>query len=84
MIQLSKGKKVTYNPDYDKKETGIVKSFSGEDHVFVVYSCGGNWHKYENYTGARTKISDLEEGWDAEVETTYSDEYLEHLKEKQL
>lgn len=82
MIQLNKGKKVTYNPDYNKKETGIVKSFSGNNHAFVVYNCGGNWHKYENYTAAKTKISDLEEGWDEDVETRYSDEYLEHLEKE--
>lgn len=46
-----------------KKEKGIVKSVSDDEHAFVVYNCGENWDDYENYTAARTKISDLEEGW---------------------
>lgn len=59
---LKPGDTVTYNPGH-KKEKGIVKSIQDEEHVFVVYNCGGNWDNYENYTAARTPIEDLEKGW---------------------
>lgn len=56
------GDHVTYHA-YNRTEIGIVKSISDESHVFVVYHCDGNWHRYDEYTAARTKISDLTHGW---------------------
>ena len=57
------GDKVTYKTSY-KVEHGIVKSISDFSYVFVVYHCGGDWNNYKDYTGARTAISDLIEGWE--------------------
>jgi hypothetical protein len=59
---LRRGDKVTYI-SFDKKEHGIIKNMSDEHHVFVVYNCAGNWNKYEDYTAARTELSDLVPGW---------------------
>jgi len=53
---------VTY-VSFGKKEHGIVKSLSDENHVFVVYHCAGNWGRYFDYTAARTEIGDLLPGW---------------------
>lgn len=61
---LEIGTKVTYS-SYNKREFGIVKSKSDEEHVFVVYHCAGNWDNYEDYTAARTNIKDLKLGWNS-------------------
>ena len=62
-MALLPGDKVTYKTDY-RMQHGIVKSQSVTDgFVFVVYSCGGNWEDYENYTGELTNNIDLVEGW---------------------
>lgn len=60
--EIEVGQKVTYVTPY-KKEKGIVKSLSSEGYAFVVYHCGGDWEHYSSYTGARTRIEDLEKGW---------------------
>ena len=61
------GQRVHYIPfegcDPDQYENGIVKSVSDENHVFVVYNCGGEWSRYQDYTAARTHISQLRGGW---------------------
>ncbi len=44
-------------------ENGVVKAVSDEEHVFVVYHCAGEWHRYQEFTGARTNINDLRPGW---------------------
>jgi len=59
---LKKGDSVTYCPEYGKKEKGVVKEVRGNT-VFVVYNCNGEWHRYEDYTGAATDIADLKQGW---------------------
>ena len=56
------GDNVTYSPGH-KKEHGKVKSLSDSNHVFVVYNCNDEWDSYKNYTGARTRIQDLQKGW---------------------
>lgn len=61
-LTIEIGRKVTYL-DFDKKEHGIIKSISDEDHVFVVYHCAGEWENYKNYTAARTHIGNLIDGW---------------------
>lgn len=49
---------------YRNKEAGIVKSLSDNPgFVFVVYSCGGDWANYQNYTASLTKCADLVDGW---------------------
>lgn len=58
---LKPGDSVHYAP---KMENGVVKSISEDGlYAFVVYHCGGEWHKYKDYTAARTSIADLREGW---------------------
>ena len=64
--QLNIGDKVHYQPEYygDKKwENGIVKELRPPDGVWVVYNCAGNWHRYKDYTGAKTHLRDLKPGW---------------------
>ena len=68
-LDLKKGDRVTYVA-YKKKERGIVKSFSDETHVFVVYHCGEDWDRYFDYTAARTNINDLILGWPEEEPIT--------------
>lgn len=78
-MKLWKGMRVCYDPDYDNKENGVIKSIHEDGkHAYVVYNCGGNWHKYEKYTGAKTKISDLKKGWDDNAPIRVSNEYLKH------
>ena len=56
------GEKVIYIP---KEEKGVVKSLCDDkDYVFVVYNCADEWHRYKDYTAARTRTSDLNRGWD--------------------
>ena len=59
------GEKVHYKPNFGSPENGIVKSkHSYAKHfVFVVYSCGGDWENYQNYTAACTSTADLRKGW---------------------
>ena len=66
MDKFKEGDSVTYFPEYspDKEgEKGVVKSVQDENFVFVVYNCGGEWHKYKEYTAARTNVKDLKNGW---------------------
>ena len=60
---LKEGTMVTYKTEY-AEEKGRVKSIPNEEFAFVVYSCDGNWNDYKDYTAERTRISDLELGWD--------------------
>lgn len=57
------GCRVTYD-DGLKRERGIIKALGDNGHVFVVYSCGGDWDNYDNYTSALTRIVDLRIGWE--------------------
>ena len=59
---MKPGDSVTYITEH-KKEHGIIKSISDEDHVFVVYNCDNNWTYYQDYTAARTRKKDLVMGW---------------------
>lgn len=72
MIELHKGKKVHYDPEFGEPENGKVKSIQNEKYAFVVYNCAGNWDDYEDYTGARTRIADLREGWTDDAKTKFS------------
>jgi len=61
------GDKVIYKPNNQK---GIIKSLAkciDDRCAWVVYSCGGDWENYQNYTGAVTFFSDLKLGWEEEV-----------------
>lgn len=67
---LKFGDKVHYCPDYGPMENGKVKSVPGDGYAFVVYNCAGNWDQFEDYTAARTKLSDLKKGWSDEAKTS--------------
>lgn len=66
---LKKGTLVRYVPQHykaeDNWENGVVKTIKPEvkDGVWVVYNCGGEWSRYEEYTAAKTHLEDLELGW---------------------
>lgn len=65
--KIKKGDSVHYMSEFDKKsgnfENGVVKDISDNGSVWVVYHCSGEWHRYEEYTGANTRAEDLFEGW---------------------
>lgn len=74
------GEKVRYIGNYRRSpegEPGIIKSIAEDKlHAFVVYSCGGDWKNYQNYTGVRTKLIELKPGWnetDTKTEGTDKD-----------
>ena len=56
------GEKVTYSTDY-KQEHGIIKTIDNKGYAFVVYSCGGDWDNYKDYTSAKTDTGQLVHGW---------------------
>ena len=60
--EIRKGDKVTYCPSHGAKEKGKVKEVRGNI-AFVVYHCDNEWHRYKEYTGAATNITDLKPGW---------------------
>lgn len=51
------GKWVKYT-NFSKTEIGKIKSWN-DKFIFVVYSCAGNWNKFEDYTAAATSPEDL-------------------------
>lgn len=59
------GQKVHYNDEHGKIENGIVKALHHKwnDCVFVVYKCGGEWERYQDFTGALTDIGAIKDGW---------------------
>ena len=65
--ELKRGDNVHYQPEHYKQsgkfENGVVKSIAPNGGVFVVYNCGGEWHRFENYTAANTSPEDLYMGW---------------------
>lgn len=56
--EVKEGMFVAYVPGYGNPELGRVKSVR-KDTAFVVYNCGGQWNRYEDYTGCSTRISNL-------------------------
>lgn len=66
--ELKVGDNVCYQPKHYEDgqfENGVVKEIPThtETSVRVVYNCGGQWHKFMDYTSALTKLSDLTLGW---------------------
>lgn len=57
------GSRVTYINYNGSKEHGIVKSHGGNNVIFVVYKCNGEWNRYKDFTAAATDIDNLVEGW---------------------
>jgi hypothetical protein len=65
---LKVGDKVRYQPEHygeNQWENGVVKEIPRHttDSVRVVYNCGGEWHRYQEYTSALTCLTDLKVGW---------------------
>jgi hypothetical protein len=64
---MEPGDKVHYIPfegaDKSLYQNGIVKSFSDDEHLFVVFNCGGEWENYRCFTAQRTRISQLKKNW---------------------
>lgn len=64
MIDLAKltisdiGKWVEYNGSAEEKERGRIKSWN-DKFIFVVYKCGGEWDRFQDFTGQATKFEDL-------------------------
>ncbi len=65
--ELKKGDHVHYQPEHykenDEHENGVVKGIAPNGGVFVVYNCGGEWDRFEDYTAANTKPEDLYPEW---------------------
>ena len=53
-----KGLWVWYKPGVGDWEKGRVKSWN-DVNIFVVYTCAGEWKRYEDFTAAATKPEDL-------------------------
>lgn len=67
--QIKVGDSVHYQPDHyketDRWENGVVKVIREDidDAVWVVYNCAGEWHRFQDYTGCKTSLEDLNLGW---------------------
>lgn len=58
---MKPGDKVIYMP---KNQKGIIKSLSDDGtSAFVVYNCAEDWENYKDYTGVKTEVVDLTNGW---------------------
>jgi len=67
-MDFNEGDSVCYirdgETDPKKYENGVIKTLHPDgDKAWVVYNCGGEWHKYKEYTGALTNFSNLKPGW---------------------
>ena len=65
---LTVGCSVHYQPEHygpNKFENGVVKEIRPDiqDSVWVVYNCNYEWHRYQDYTSAKTNLRDLNLGW---------------------
>lgn len=64
---LKVGDKVRYQPEHygEKFENGMVKVIPSHtnDAVRVVYNCNHEWDRYQDYTSAITRLTDLKKGW---------------------
>ena len=60
---MNPGDRVTYVSPSGRLEHGIVKSEAKDGSVFVVYNCGGEWDRYQDFTGQLTSTEDLVPGW---------------------
>ena len=53
------GKWVLYTPSHGASEKGRLK-FWNDKWIFVVYTCCGEWDRFQDFTGCATKPEDLE------------------------
>lgn len=65
---LKVGDSVCYQPEHyadDEFENGVVKEIPSHttESVRVVYNCGGEWHRFMEFTSALTNLRDLKKGW---------------------
>lgn len=58
LTQADIGRWVEYRSSHGSTERGKLKGWSPR-FIFVVYKCGGEWNKFQNYTGAATNPRDL-------------------------
>jgi hypothetical protein len=68
IAELRIGQEVHYQPEHygdDRWENGLIKEIreGKTDGVWVVYNCNGEWHRYQDYTGCLTNLTDLKLGW---------------------
>jgi len=68
IASLRIGQKVHYQPQHygaEEWENGMIKEVraGGNDGVWVVYNCCGNWSRYTDYTSALTNLRDLKLDW---------------------
>jgi len=59
------GEKVTYINPPSNHQQGIIKSIE-DGRIFVVFNCGGEWHRYAEFTAALTPEEYLFHGWEYE------------------
>lgn len=63
------GQKVHYRPQHYEEigewENGMIKEIRANclDAIWVVYNCNGEWHRFKDYTSAKTNLNDLFAGW---------------------
>lgn len=60
-----RGYRVAYENGTKTPEPGIIKSVnSSTNTAHVVYNCGGDWEKFDNYTGVQTPLNKLKFSWE--------------------
>ena len=65
MIDIAKlkkediGKWVLYTASHGATEKGRVKSWN-DIFIFIVYKCGEEWDRFQDFTGCATKPEDLQ------------------------
>lgn len=52
------GRWVEYKGGAGETERGRIKSWNNS-FIFVVYKCGGEWDRFQDFTGAATNPQDL-------------------------
>jgi hypothetical protein len=52
------GRWVLYTAAHGATEKGRLKSWN-DQFIFVVYKCGGEWHRFQDFTGCATNPEDL-------------------------
>lgn len=71
------GDLVHYKGAAGEIENGVVKGVPSNnlEIAHVVYKCDDQWHRFRDYTGQATNVSDLEKGWhNGEYRLHYCDE----------
>lgn len=53
------GRWVVYTGGFGSSEKGRIKSWN-DKYIFVVYKCGGEWNRFQDFTGVSTNPDELE------------------------